>query len=95
MARLLVGAAMLAGGIAALIEAHAHAPTRDGELLRSFGGGHVLGLLTLYSHTSEWPHPAYDVARIGGIVLVSVGGSLLIVAVVSLAHRALARRSAG
>lgn len=83
---------MLGGGVAALIEAHAHAPTSYAELRRTFGGSHVLGLLTFTSHTSEWSRTAYDIARIGGIVLVSIGGSLLIVALVSRAGDAFRRR---
>ena len=91
MVRLIAAAAMVAAGVVALIEAHLHAPTAQASLVKEFGGAHVLGLLTLESHRAEWSGTLDDTVRVIGIVLCSVGGSVLIVGLSSLARRAAGR----
>ena len=94
MWRVFVGAALLAAGIVALIEAHSHRPPNSllgtpapHDLAKSFGGSHVLGTLTLYRSGSEWSRTAYDFAHIGGAVLIVVGALLMIVGLIALARR--------
>jgi hypothetical protein len=93
----LAGAVLLAGGIVALVEAHNHRPpallghfVSDGrarDLEKEFGGGHVLGLLNLYSRDTGWPRTTYDIVHIAGVVLLVAGALLTIAGLLALARR--------
>jgi hypothetical protein len=82
---MIVGAAFLIGGVAALIEAHSHRPIPLGN---PFGGGSGDGSFGF----SGWSQTAYDLVRIGGFALLIIGAILVIVGLI--AYSAGQRRSA-
>ena len=87
MVRVFVGAALLAAGIVAFIEARSHKPLPSIDITKRFKGYEVLGVLTLYSRDSRWSRTAYDFAHIGGAVLIVIGAVLMIIGLVALARR--------
>jgi hypothetical protein len=84
---LVVGAALTAAGIVALIEAHAHRPPETFDIQPTRRGWHALGVLNLYSQGSGWSRTAYDAAHTGGAVLLLAGALLMIASLVALARR--------
>ncbi len=87
MVRVFVGAALVAAGVVAFIEAHSHKPLPSTDITKRFKGDEVLGVLNLYSRDSRWSRTAYDFAHVGGAVLVVVGALLMIITLVALARR--------
>jgi hypothetical protein len=87
MARVIVGAALLAAGIVAFIEAHSHRPLPSIDITKRFKGDELLGVLNLYSRDSRWSRTAYDFAHIGGAVLIVVAALLMMIGLVALARR--------
>jgi uncharacterized membrane protein HdeD (DUF308 family) len=72
-----VGAALVIAGIAAVIEAHSHRPEVRYAPPR-FSRGQVLGYLTLAGPSRGLSQTAYDLLRIGAWALVVVGAVLLV-----------------
>jgi hypothetical protein len=80
--RVYVGAVMVIAGIAGFIEAHSHRPQTPPRL-PDFKGGEVLGRITLYSRSSAWSRTAYDLVRIGALVLVILGAVTILLGIVA------------
>jgi hypothetical protein len=80
--RVFGGAALVAAGIAAFIEAHSHRPHARLDL----NGYQVLGRITLTSPGSEWSQTAYDLVRIGAWALVIFGALLVAVGLIGYAR---------
>jgi len=87
MVRVLAGGALLAAGIIATLEAHSHKPLPSIDVTKQFKGDNVLGVLNLYGADSRWSRTGYDIAHIGGAVLIVIGAVLMIIGLVALARR--------